>query len=113
MVQSLLQELAMSTAIISNLAHDDFESQLGELRGEIDRVDEALLQLLAKRREISLQMARLKNAHSIPLRDIPREKELFESRVAVGEEQGLDRSYVEEVFFAVLNDSRRYQKQKA
>ncbi|MCB0333103.1 MAG: chorismate mutase [Bdellovibrionales bacterium] len=104
----------MSTATNTKIktAQDDFNSRLSELRGEIDGVDEAILKLLAQRREISLQMAQLKNSYHIPLRDIPREKELFENRVAIGEEQGLDRSYVEEVFFTVLNDSRRYQKKE-
>ncbi|USD38387.1 chorismate mutase [Ferrimonas sp. SCSIO 43195] len=78
---------------------------LNKIRTDINNVDGELLSLLAKRRQLTLNVARSKEIDLKPVRDQEREQQLLEKLVALGKEQGLDAQYVVRLFQTIIEDS--------
>ncbi|ABV86386.1 prephenate dehydratase [Shewanella pealeana] len=78
---------------------------LNHTREQITSLDNELLALLAKRRELSLDVARSKEVDVRPIRDTIREKELLSRLVKQGREQGLDAHYVISLYQSIIEDS--------
>ncbi len=78
---------------------------LNQTREAITALDNELLALLAKRRDLSLEVARSKEVDIRPIRDTQREKELLARLVKQGREQGLDAHYVLSLYQSIIEDS--------
>ncbi|WP_108944296.1 prephenate dehydratase [Shewanella halifaxensis] len=78
---------------------------LNHTREQITSLDNELLALLARRRELSLDVARSKEVDVRPIRDTTREKELLSRLVKQGREQGLDAHYVISLYQSIIEDS--------
>ena len=61
-----------------------------EHRKKINKVDSEIIKLLAKRRDLSREIIRLKNESQSTIRDKAREKELLTQLVELGKKEGLD-----------------------
>lgn len=81
------------------------EHSLNHTREQISALDNELLALLAKRRDLSLDVARSKEVDIRPIRDTHREKELLTRLVKQGREQGLDAHYVLSLYQSIIEDS--------
>ncbi|WP_144210138.1 prephenate dehydratase [Shewanella donghaensis] len=79
--------------------------ELSHTREQITALDKDLLALLAKRRNLSLDVARSKEVDVRPIRDTQREKELLERLVLQGREQGLDAHFVISLYQSIIEDS--------
>ncbi len=82
-------------------------SEINKLRGEIDGIDNELIQLFEKRMEASMKIARYKGANRMPVRDGLRERELIHrvSGLVKPELEG----YVGMLYNTILSMSRSYQ----
>lgn len=81
------------------------ELDLNKIREQITQLDQDLLALFAKRRSLTLQVAKSK-AHIVrPVRDQQREQELLIRLIKQGKELGLDAHYVTSVFQTIIEDS--------
>lgn len=89
----------------------DGSSRVKECRGEISSIDREVLKLLAKRREISREVAKAKEIEDLPLRDLGREEELLANLISEGRSQNLDAHFVTSVFHNVIDDSLRVQQE--
>ncbi|WP_298442644.1 chorismate mutase [uncultured Ferrimonas sp.] len=78
---------------------------LEPIRAQITALDQQLLQLLAQRRELSLQVAQTKADAISPVRDPDRESALLGRLVQQGRALGLDGQYVSRLFHAIIEDS--------
>ncbi|AZQ09577.1 chorismate mutase [Shewanella khirikhana] len=78
---------------------------LSETREQITDIDNTVLQLLAKRRNLSLEVARSKEVDVRPVRDTQRERELLSRLVQKGREQGLDPHFVMQLYQSIIEDS--------
>lgn len=78
---------------------------LQTLRSQITETDEQLLQLLAKRQELSKAVAENKIQHHKNVRDIGREEELLVQLVKKGQKHNLAPQYVKNVFHLIIEDS--------
>jgi len=83
---------------------------LNQTRDQISALDKALLGLLSKRRQLSLDVARSKEINLRPIRDTQREKELLERLVQQGREQGLDAHFVISLYQSIIEDSVLFQQ---
>lgn len=78
---------------------------LNKIREEITTLDQQLLSLFAKRRALTLNVAKSK-AHQVrPVRDTQREQELLVRLIKQGKALGLDAHYVTSVFQTIIEDS--------
>ncbi|SHI27535.1 chorismate mutase [Ferrimonas marina] len=75
------------------------------IRRQITELDQQLLSLLAKRRALSLEVAKSKRDVVKPVRDSQRESALLTRLVQQGRELGLDGQYVSRLFHTIIEDS--------
>jgi chorismate mutase/prephenate dehydratase len=82
-----------------------------EIRDELDKLDHELIKLLSQRRKASLEVAKVKNDSTSPLRDLQREEELLIERMKLGKELGVDSHFITKIFHEIIDDSVRLQHQ--
>ncbi|MFT7009335.1 MAG: chorismate mutase/prephenate dehydratase [Colwellia sp.] len=78
---------------------------LNEIRKQITTLDQDLLTLFAKRRALTLNVAKSKIQQIRPIRDQQREQELLIRLIKQGKVLGLDAHYVTSIFQTIIEDS--------
>lgn len=82
-----------------------------ELRNQIDEIDQQLLQLLAKRLDVSKKIGDYKKNNGLPVKDIKREELIIEKRskslAALGYD---DAAFVKKLLNLLFEKSREVQK---
>lgn len=82
---------------------------LESLRGEVDRIDDGILTLLAERRALARQIAAAKHDAQRPFRDDDREAQLLIERLAAAGRYDLEPDLVTRVWEQIMADSLRVQ----
>jgi len=82
-----------------------------EIREKINSIDDQILKLLADRRQLSIEIIKLKNQEKSSIRDKDREKQLLTRLIEAGREYGLDNHFITKVFYEIINDSILIQNQ--
>lgn len=82
-----------------------------ELRNKVNKIDEQILKLLSERRQLSIDIVKMKNADNSVIRDVEREKELLTHLMEKGREAGLDSHFVLKLFQEIVSDSVKLQNQ--
>jgi len=82
-----------------------------EIRKHIDRIDTALITILAERMSLMPEIARQKKAENVSIFQEKREQQIMKKLLNIAEEHGLDKGFVEEVFLSVFNEAKRIQHQ--
>ena len=77
------------------------ERDLAGWRGEIDDIDAELLQLLARRMEISAQIGEYKKQNNVTVVQMDRWKQVLDGLMATGQELGLSPILINKVFEAI------------
>jgi chorismate mutase/prephenate dehydrogenase len=101
------KEPMMSDAAVPN----DPQQSLQQLREAIDETDNALLQLLHRRRELAAEVGTVKRSLGQPLYVPERESKLIAARRAEAEAMGLSPDLIEDVLRRIIRES--YQQQQA
>jgi chorismate mutase/prephenate dehydrogenase len=79
---------------------------LGNLRRNIDSIDQEILEILVKRQSQVEQMVSLKKAYNLPVYHPAREEDMISDRRRQAKEAGLNPDYFEELFRTILRRSR-------
>ena len=87
------------------------ERDLAGLRGEIDDIDSELIQLLARRMDVSQQIGRYKKQNNVTVVQMERWKKILSDHVAAGEDLGLSPDLITEIFEAIHQASIRRQSE--
>lgn len=82
---------------------------LAHLRAEIERVDTAIIALLAERVSLARAVGESKRAAGMQTLDHAREAAVVRRAVELGRDAGLDEEEVRSVFWRVIGMSRRAQ----
>lgn len=82
---------------------------LESLRGEVDRIDDGILALLAERRDLARQIAAAKHYAQRPFRDDDREQQLLIERLEAAGMYDLEPDLVTRVWEQIMADSLRVQ----
>lgn len=77
------------------------ERDLANLRSEIDDIDSELLQLLARRMEVSVQIGLYKKQNNVTVVQMDRWKKILAAHIATGKDLGLSPELITEVFEAI------------
>ena len=83
-------------------------SQMDELRDQIEKIDEQMIDLFEERMRVSAKVAAFKKEHGIPVLDKDREKVLIAKNAGKIKNKDLE-VYYKEFFEGVLNVSKSYQ----
>lgn len=84
--------------------------EINQLRKRIDEVDEQILQFLNKRTEICKSIGSLKRKQKIPIKDIPRENDVYVHIRKKAAALGLDAAQVEAVYRQIVNMCSQVQE---
>lgn len=82
---------------------------LRELRAEIDKIDDRLLELLGHRMHVSRDIGRYKKEHAMPVLQASRYDELLARRTAQARELGMSATFMEHLLQAIHEESVRQQ----
>ena len=105
-LRKLLSQLVFRSKKSSNVERD-----LTKLRSEIDDIDAELLQLLARRMNVSSQIGEYKKRNNVTVVQMERWKKILDNYVTTGNDIGLPAELVSNVFEAIHQASIERQSQ--
>jgi chorismate mutase len=85
------------------------QAELAEIRQEIERIDRALIELIAERVALAKRIGAVKKAAGLPTLDPPREAAVVRRAGALAREAGLEDEDVRYIFWHLIGLSRRIQ----
>jgi chorismate mutase/prephenate dehydrogenase len=80
-----------------------------ELREHLDRLDNALVYILAERMSLIPKVAEFKKANNIPQYQPEREKEIIKLKREIAEKLGLNPDLVETLYKEIIKDAHRIE----
>lgn len=83
---------------------------LGSLRKEIDKIDDIILDSLARRMKISLEVAKFKKKHDLSIMQPKREKEVLKRLKAKAKNKRIDVKLVEAIYKKIMDQSKDIQR---
>ena len=87
----------------------EFENTLEKLRSEIDKIDQELIDIMARRMQVVEEIGKYKKANSITILQLKRWNQVIRERVKSGEQLGLSREFVLKLLEAVHEESIQRQ----
>ncbi|MCD6526245.1 MAG: chorismate mutase [Desulfuromonas sp.] len=84
---------------------------IDDIRQEIDRLDNELLQIFNRRAEMALKIGHLKKELDIPVYDPEREKRIF-TKMGEANPGPLDNNAIKRLFERVIDESRTLERIK-
>ncbi|MDC8831543.1 bifunctional chorismate mutase/prephenate dehydrogenase [Alteromonas gilva] len=91
---------------------EQFAQQLSELRLGIDELDSQLIELMARRAELTCQVGELKAKTGMPIYVPEREAEMLEARKQQAEALGVSSSLIEDLLRRIMRESYHLQNNR-
>ena len=85
--------------------------KLTDLRKEVDKIDENIITLLAKRMEIIKKIGTLKKVHGLVLLDEKRWQDVLSSRITKAQSLTLSAAFVKRIFNLIHEQSLEIEKE--
>ena len=79
-----------------------YDEEIGPLRDEINRLNVEIVERLAERVKVALDIGTVKHRHGKPIVDRSREGKVYEQARALAEKEGIDPGGVEKVFRKIV-----------
>jgi chorismate mutase len=106
-----LQELINRLVIRSGNVSPDYKNTLESLRLEIDKIDNELLHILARRMAIVGEIGKFKKENNVTILQIQRWRSMLRNRIAQGLEHGLNKAFLKQLLDFVHQESIRLQNE--
>ncbi len=81
------------------------------LRAEINRIDEQIIDLIAKRQQLAGRMAHIKMAEGLPVHDEKRTHEVLEHTYNYAVEKGINPLSIQKIFGLLIEMSEERQRE--
>jgi chorismate mutase len=104
-----LRELLSQLVIRKEAGGTDFASQLEKLRSEIDKIDQELIDILARRMNVVEEIGKYKKANKITILQLKRWNQVIRERLESGQHLGLSREFLVKLLEAVHEESIQRQ----
>lgn len=101
MFANLMKKLGIRTSP-GQAAHP---GELQELRKRIDELDDALLNIMSQRMQISQEIGHVKKKHRLGVFQKDRWQKIISQRIASGRQKGMSRRFIESVFENIHQES--------
>lgn len=88
----------------------EHEERLEALRVRIREVDEALVRLVGERRELVLEIGRVKEALGLPVLDPPQEARVVRRAAELARQAGVDEEAVRDILWRIIASARDAQE---
>lgn len=92
--------------------HEQFAQQLSELRHGIDELDTQLIDILAKRAELTSKVGEVKAKTGMPIYVPEREAQMLEKRQEQAAERGVSGSLIEDLMRRIMRESYHTQNNR-
>ncbi len=79
-----------------------YEEEIGPLRDEINRLNVEIVERIADRVRVAMEIGAVKHRHSMPIEDRIREERVHRQVRTLAEEAGIDSEGVERVFMEII-----------
>jgi chorismate mutase len=86
------------------------EERLEELRTRVRELDRRLVELVGERRDVVLEIGRLKEALGLPVLDPPQEARVVRRAAELAREAGVDEEVVRDVLWRIIASARDAQE---
>jgi chorismate mutase/prephenate dehydrogenase len=86
------------------------QARLDALRDRIRAVDAELIQLVGERRDLVLEIGRLKEALGLPVLDPPQEARVVRRAAELARERGVDEELARDVIWRIIASARDAQE---
>lgn len=83
--------------------------ELDSLRAEIDQIDSEIIELLAKRMDVSKRIGEYKKAHNMMVVQLGRHDKIMKERTEMGEKLGLPAPFIGRIMSAIHEESVKRQ----
>ena len=93
-----------------DVAGGDVANELARCRAEIERIDAAIVELLARRMALGRRTGALKREAGMPILDPTREAAVIRRATTLARDAGIAPEAVREVFWQIVGMSRRAQE---
>ncbi len=87
-----------------------YEEEIGELRVEMNRLNEEIVDRLAERVGVAMKIGLVKRRHERPIVDRSREGKVYEQIRLLAEARGLDADGIERIFREIIRLCTEAQK---
>jgi chorismate mutase len=104
-----LGELISALVIREEYGTVEFENKLEELRSEIDKLDEELIDILSRRMKIVEEIGKYKKENNITILQLKRWSQIIHDRVDTGVKMGLSREFLLKLLEALHEESIQRQ----
>ncbi len=84
---------------------------LKEIRKQLDKLDNELIKILAKRTSLIPEVAKYKKENNIPRYQPEREKEIINKKIKLAKKYKINSELIEKIFKLIIKDSHRIQKE--
>lgn len=81
--------------------------ELKKLRKKIDELDKELLNIMRKRFQVTKKIGLYKAKNNLPIQDLEREKILFNQKIKMGREMGLNEELITKIFRIIIKEVKR------
>lgn len=105
-LKEIISDLQIRSAAIENL---ELQSKLDELRCIIQKLDNDLLELLAKRMAVSTQIGEYKRANNLTILQVAHWKKLIDSSLSNADAMGLPKDFIKGLYQLIHDESIRRQ----
>lgn len=86
------------------------QNPLLPLREKITALDKSLLEMIAQRRALSVEVVKTKISANMPVRDVEREHALLKTLTQEGKQYHLEETYIRRLYQVIIEDSVRLQQ---
>jgi chorismate mutase len=100
-------DFILNTLVIRDMTQST--ENLTVLRRQIDDLDNSLLELLARRMRVSVEIGVYKKEHNMPILQEQRYGEIIANRVEQAGRMGMDAEFIKTVLVAIHEESVRHQ----
>ena len=105
-LNEIIGNLQIRSASIQN---SELQTKLDELRSVIHKLDNDLLEVLAKRMAVSRQIGEHKRDNHITILQVTHWKNLIENSIADGNQLGLPKDFIKAIYQLIHDESIRRQ----
>ena len=104
-----LKQLLSELVLRKESGETEFQNLLEKLRTEIDKLDQELIEILARRMSVVEEIGKYKKANRITILQLKRWSQVIRERVAAGENLGLSREFLMRLLEALHEESIQRQ----
>lgn len=88
----------------------DDRARLDDLRDRIHQLDRELVELIAERRDLVLEIGHLKKSLGLPVLDPPQEAKVVRRAAQIARDTGTDEELVRDVLWRIIASARAEQE---